>query len=239
MGLAAVAKRADRSAEEGRIFTYVAENKAGIMELSCETDFVARNAQFAQTGNEILKEAVEGQKVITDEGLLHGVTELATTIKENIQLRRLELMSAGANEKIFEYVHGEAGSVGVLIKLAADKPELLEKDDVLTYGKDLTLHAAAFNPTYLNDSEVDPTYIQEQERIFKAQAANMDKPEHVIQGIVKGKLNKHLKEICFADQGFVKDEKRSVAQVAKDLGKELGGTIELVAYRVYRAGEAL
>ncbi|KGE73795.1 translation elongation factor Ts [Spirochaeta lutea] len=239
MGLAAVAKRADRSADEGRVFTYVSPRIAGIMELSCETDFVARNEQFAETGTGMIKDAVESNKNADDAGLQAKATELATTIKENIQLRRLEKMEADATEKIFDYIHGEAGSVGVLVKLRADKAALLSDEQVLTLGKDLTLHAAAFNPPYLNESKVESSYLAEQERIFQAQAANMDKPAQVIQGIVKGKLNKHLKEICFTEQGFVKDEKRSVAQVLKDLSKELGGTIELVDYRVYRAGEAL
>lgn len=238
MGLAAVAKRASRIAEEGRVFTNVADGRAGIMEISCETDFVARNAEFASTGTAILAEAVADNKKADDDGILAKVNDLATTIKENLQIRRLEILSAGSDEVIIDYVHGEEGRVGVLVKLATSAG-LASNQKIRDFGKDLALHAAAFNPPYLNESSVPKAYITEQEAIFAAQAEGMDKPAQVIQGIIKGKLSKHLKEICFADQPFVKDEKRSVSKVAEDLGKELGGKVELVDYRVYRAGEEL
>ncbi|NCN05924.1 MAG: translation elongation factor Ts [Spirochaetales bacterium] len=239
MGLAAVAKRAGRSAEEGRAFTYVGKSKAGIMELSCETDFVARNEEFTAKGTKMVTDAVELGKDANDPDLIAVATGLATTIKENIQLRRLETLEIGVNEMVADYIHGESGRVGVLVKLKVSSPELLNNAKVKEYAKDLTLHAAAFSPNYLDETKVPKAYMDEQESIFRAQAAQMDKPDNVMQGIIKGKLAKHLKEICFADQPFVKDEKRSVRKVAVDLGTELGGTIELVDYRVYRAGEEL
>lgn len=239
MGLAAVAKRAGRIAEEGRAFTYIGGSAAGIMELSCETDFVARNEDFIAKGSSMIKDAVEHNKTIDDADLQGVTTGLATTIKENIQLRRLEILPVAQNELAVDYIHGESGKVGVLIKLQLGSDQLKTNPKVLEFAKDLSLHAAAFSPAYLNESAVPQSYLQEQESIFKAQAAKMDKPENVLQGIVKGKVAKHLKEICFSDQPFVKDEKRSVSQVAKDLSKEVGGVVELVAYRVYRAGEEL
>ncbi len=239
MGLAAVAKRASRVAEEGRAFTYVGAKAAGILEISCETDFVARNEDFAAKGKKLVTDAVELGKGADDPELLGVVTDLATTIKENMQLRRLEVLPLADDELAVDYIHGEAGKVGVIVKLKLSSPELKTNEKVLEYAKDLSLHAAAFNPAYLNEKAVPAQYLAEQESIFKAQAANMDKPENVIQGIIKGKIAKHLKEICFSDQPFVKDEKRSVTKVAEDLSKEIGGKVELVDYRVYRAGEEL
>jgi len=239
MGLAAVAKRAGRIAEEGRAFTFIGSSAAGIMELSCETDFVARNEDFIAKGSSMIKVAVEKKKSIDDSELQGVATGLATTIKENIQLRRLEVLPISENEIVVDYIHGDSGKVGVLVKLKLGSTELKTHPKVQEFAKDLSLHAAAFNPTYLNESAVPQAYLQEQESIFKAQAAKMDKPENVLQGIVKGKVAKHLKEICFTDQPFVKDEKRSVSQVAKDLSKELSSLVELIDYRVYRAGEEL
>ena len=239
MGLAAVAKRAGRTAEEGRAFTYLGAKAAGILELSCETDFVARNEDFIAKGNAVIQSAVEKGKDTNDPELQSVVTDLATTIKENIQLRRMEILPIASDEAYFDYIHGEAGKVGVLVGLRLSSDQLKTNSKVLEFGKDLTLHAAAFNPPYLNEAAVPKAYLDEQESIFRAQAQNMDKPENVLQGIIKGKLAKHLKEICFADQPFVKDDKRSVSKVAQDLGKEVGGTVELVTFRVYRAGEEL
>lgn len=239
LGLAAVAKRSGRSTEEGRIFTYVGDDVAGIMEISCETDFVARNAEFASTGAKLVEDAVVQNLPADDEGLVNRVNELAATIKENMTIRRFQRKELGSNQSAVAYVHGEAGSLGVLLTLQLSSPELKDNEAVGTLGKDLAMHAAAFSPLYLNEDAVESSYLAEQEKIFKTQAENMDKPAHVIEGIIKGKLKKHLKEICFTEQGFVKDDKRSVAQVLKDTGKEVGGEIKLVDYIVFRAGEEL
>lgn len=239
LGLAAVAKRSGRATEEGRVFTYVGPTETGILEISCETDFVARNEEFAATGAELVKDAVVNKLSADDEGLKKRVDELAATIKENMSVRRLEIVDLADNQMAVDYIHGEAGSLGVLVVLDVSDAAFKSNDSVLTLGKDLAMHAAAFNPLYLNEAAVEKSYIESQEKIFKAQAENMDKPENVIQGIIKGKMKKHLKEICFTEQGFVKDDKRSVNQVLADTGKELGGEIKLTNYLVYRAGEEL
>ena len=108
-----------------------------------------------------------------------------------------------------------------------------------TFAFDLALHVAAFQPQYLSGETVDETYRAEQEEIFLAQARQLDKPENILQGIAKGKMKKHLSGICLLDQGFVKDEKRPVAQVAKDLSKEIGGDVSVAGYVYYSVGEAL
>lgn len=237
LGLAAVAKRAGRSSKEGRIFTAVGAESAGIMEISCETDFVARNEAFAKTGTELVKTAVENSLSADDSGLAGKISELAATIKENITLRRLELVKLNSNQLVADYVHGDSGSLGVLVILELPSAALKTDKTVLALGKDLAMHAAAFNPLYLNPEAVESAYLMDQEKIFKAQAEQMDKPPHILEGIIKGKMKKHLKEICFTDQGFVKDEKRVVSQVLKDISETVGGEVKLVAYRVFRAGE--
>jgi elongation factor Ts len=239
LGLAAVAKRSGRATEEGRVFTYVGDAGAGILEISCETDFVARNEEFAATGAELVKDAVEKNLSADDKGMNDRVAELAATIKENMSVRRLEKIALSDKQVALDYIHGDAGSLGVVVILDLSDASLKSIEAVLTLGKDLAMHAAAFSPLYLNEEAVDSAYLADQEKIFKAQAENMDKPENVIQGIIKGKLKKHLKEICFTEQGFVKDDKRSVTQVLSDTGKEVGGEIKLTKYVVFRAGEEL
>jgi elongation factor Ts len=239
LGLAAVAKRSGRATEEGRVFTYVGDAGAGILEISCETDFVARNEEFAATGAELVKDAVEKNLSADDKGMNDRVAELAATIKENMSVRRLEKIALSDKQVALDYIHGDAGSLGVVVILDLSDASLKSNEAVLTLGKDLAMHAAAFSPLYLNEEAVDSAYLADQEKIFKAQAENMDKPENVVQGIIKGKLKKHLKEICFTEQGFVKDDKRSVTQVLSDTGKEVGGEIKLTKYVVFRAGEEL
>ena len=239
MGLAAVAKRAERGTSEGRVFVYVGGGKAAIVELGCETDFVARNAELVKTGEEIAKQAAEKNLKVGDAGLVATVTAIAATIKENITLRRLEVFTVASDELVETYLHGDAASVGVLVKFKLGKAELAKNEAVKTFAHDAALHAAAFKPAYLKPELVPASYLAKQEEIFLAQVADMDKPEQVKKGIVAGKVKKHLQEVCFTEQAFVKDDKKTVAQVAADVGKAAGASVSLVDYRVYSKGEAL
>jgi len=239
MGLAAVAKRAERATEQGRIFTSGDTQSAAIMEIGCETDFVARNEQFVATGKTMVEKAAKQKLGLADAGLKATVEEMAATIKENITLRRLEVFPIAADEAVDCYVHGDAGSVGVLVKFKFSSEGMKNNDAVKTFMHDCALHAAAFKPQFLDPSQVAADYIAKQTEIFMAQVAEEKKPEEVKKKIVEGKVKKHLAEICFVEQGFVKDDKKSVIQMAAEIGKQAGGTITLADYRVYKAGEAI
>lgn len=237
MGLAAIAKRQDRATNNGRVFVRVTDDKTVIVQLSCETDFVAGNAQFAELGENICSAIIEkGYTAINDE-LNAMVNDLITVIKENMSLKQVIVTSLGENEFASSYVHG-AGSLGVVVTFKTDKPSLINDEQVKEFANDCALHVAAFTPSYLTTSEVDPAYIAEQNEIFTAQAALLGKPAKVVEGIVKGKLSKHLAEICFLQQKFVKDDSVTVEQKAKDVGKAAGGKLEIVHYTYVLAGSA-
>lgn len=236
LGLAAAAKRSGRDTNEGRIFTHIAADRAGIIEIACETDFVARSDEFVRLGNDVVKTAVEQGLAADSEVLAGRVQEAVATIKENMSLARVRLMDFAGGDVVRAYIHGDAGSVGTLVKLAVSDG-LSEKAEVQQLAFDLALHAAAFAPSYLDESRVPAAYLAEQEAIFRAQAENLGKPPAVLEGITKGKLKKHLAEICFVDQGFVKDEKTTVGKTLENLGKQLGGTIVLADYAYFRVGE--
>lgn len=238
LGLAAAAKRSGRATNEGRIFTMVAESKAGILELSCETDFVARNTDFIDLGTDLLKKIIEKELKDSTDELETRVKETISVLKENIAIRRFDIMPIGANETVSEYIHGE-GRIGVLVKFEAEKKELLENETLKQLAFDTALHVAAFNPRFLTKEDVDSPYLKEQEEIFTAQAQKLGKPEKVLEGIVKGKLNKHFAEVCLLEQGFVKDDKQSVANIIKTYEKEIGGKVSISDYRYYRVGEEL
>lgn len=238
LGLAAAVKRSGRSMNEGRIFTALKGRQAGIVELSCETDFVARNEDFINLGKFVAESVNEKQLNEPSEELNIKVQELAGRLKENISLRRCKSVKASANGFLTTYIHGE-GRIGVIINMEAEKPEALQNDKVKTLAFDLALHTAAFNPKYLKPGNVDAAYVKEQEEIFKKQTEGMDKPEQVIQGIIKGKINKHLAEICLLNQGFVKDEKLPVAKVIEAKAKEVGSGLSLKGYLYFCVGEEL
>jgi elongation factor Ts len=237
LGLAAAAKRGGRATNEGRVFTVITGKKGGILEVACETDFVARNEDFVALGNTLVAEMVDNNRSADAPEMAAKVQEAISTIKENMAIRRGEVIEAGENEMLTDYIHGESGRIGVIVRVAVDKPELLENDAVKAFAFDTALHVAAFRPDFLSSDTVDEKYVAEQEEIFMAQARQLDKPENVLQGIAKGKLKKHLASICLLDQGFVKDEKRSVSQVAADLGKQIGGDVSVTGYVYYSVGQ--
>jgi elongation factor Ts len=238
-GLAAAAKRGGRATNEGRVFTLISGKKAGILEVSCETDFVARNDEFVALGNGMVAAMVNDGVAADGPELAQKLHDAISTIKENMTARRGKVMEADANESLTEYVHGDSGRIGVIVKVKADKPELLSQEAVKTFAFDLALHVAAFRPQFFSAETIDEKYRADQEEIFVAQARQLDKPEKVLLGIAKGKMRKHLSEICLLEQGFVKDEKRSVSQVARDLSNEVGGDVSVTEYVYYSVGEAM
>ena len=237
MGLAAIAKRQDRATDNGRVFVKVQKDKAVMAEISCETDFVASNEQFAQLGANICSVALEkGYNEINDE-LVGMVNELITVIKENMALKQLCVYDLHENEFASSYVHGN-GALAVLVMFKADNAQIFADPAVLELTNDCALHVAAFTPSYLNAEAVDEAYINEQTEIFTVQAEKLGKPAKVVEGIVKGKLSKHLSEICFLEQPFVKDDSMSVAKKVQEVGKAAGGKLEITNYAFLRAGAA-
>ena len=239
MGLAAVAKRQDRATENGRVFVKSANGKAVILSLSCETDFVAKNADFAKLGEDLCDVILaKGYTEINEEleGMVNG---LIAIIKENMHLVRFILVDVTEDEYASTYIHGD-GAVAVLVLLKSNKPEIFKEADVEELAHNLALHAAAYKPQFLSDKVVDKAYEEEQLSIFQKQVESDEKlaskPENVRQGIIRGKLSKLYKEICFLDQAYVKDDSKSVSQMLAETGKAHGASLDIVTYYVYQAG---
>lgn len=238
LGLAAAAKRSGRATNQGSIFTLIESKKAVILEVGCETDFVANNKDFAELGNNLTKMAINLDSNEATAEMNDKVTETISTIKENISLKRFQKMEISEDELVVDYIHG-GGSIGILVKLKSEKKDALQDDKVKTMGFDCALHLAAYNPAHLSRDVIPADYIKEQEEIFTVQAKNLGRPEKVLEGIVKGKMNKHFSEICFLDQPFVKDDKQSVTKVLEALSKDVNSKISVSEFIYYRVGEEL
>lgn len=235
-GLAAVEKRSGRTTSEGIIVVKADEKKAVIAELTCETDFVAKNADFIAVGDKIVETAFEKGYTTIQDDLTAMMLELATRVRENMSLRRLNAISVSDNEYIAKYIHSDK-KTGTIVVLKTDKPEIFANKQFQDFAYDCCLHVAAFTPLYTKKEDVAQSYIDEQLEVFKAQTADLDKPEKVKEGIIKGKLNKHLSEICFLEQAFVKDDKMSVQAKMQELSKQLGGQISLSQLILYQLGQ--
>ena len=234
-GLAAVAKRAERATSEGRIFVRQNGNKIAVAEVTCETDFVAKNTDFIALGEKILDIVFEKGYTKVEKELEDLVLELATKIRENMSLRRLEVIDVPAGSAASTYVHSDFKTGAVVVVEGSDS------DDVKVFAKDCCLHLAAFTPSYITKEEVPQSYIDEQKEIFQAQMAQDEKmaskPENVKAGILQGKINKHLAEICFVDQMFVKDDKVSVAKKLEEVSKAAGAKLSFKKVALYILGK--
>ena len=234
-GLAAVAKRAERATSEGRIFVRQNGNKIALAEVTCETDFVAKNADFIALGEKILDAIFAKGYTKVEKELEDLVLELATKIRENMAIRRVEVVEVPAGSAANYYVHSDFKTASVVVVEGSDS------DDVKTFAKDCCLHLAAFTPAYLTQKDVPQSYIDEQKEIFQAQMAQDEKmaskPENVKAGILQGKINKHLAEICFVDQAFVKDDKVTVAKKLEEVSKAAGSKLSFKKVALYILGK--
>ncbi len=240
-GMAGVEKRAGRATNEGKIFLKEGPGKISLVEIVCETDFVCRNKDFIDVGNKAVALAFDKGYDKPTPDLEGMVKDIAGIIKENMALKRVRLVTAGANEYLHSYVHGEA-TLAVIVKFRADKAEAFANDKVKAFVHDVALHIAAFNPMFLDDTKPAAAWIEEQKEIF-AKQIELDekmkgKPEKVIQGAAAGKLKKLMSEICLLNQGFVKEEKTPVAQAMSAVAKEAGIKLEIVDFAYVKVGES-
>ena len=234
-GLAAAAKRADRATAEGRLFIRQESNKVYVVEMTCETDFVANNKDFIALGEKMLDVTIaKGYTKVEDE---HNkmLEDLKVSIRENMNVAKIEVIDIPAGATASFYIHSDnkTGAVVVLNGSTAD--------EVKTFAYDCCLHIAAFTPAYTTKKDVPQSYIDEQKEIFKAQMDQdpkmAGKPDNVKDGILQGKVNKHLAEICFEDQMFVKDDKKTVTAKLAETGKAVGATLSFATAKLYVLGK--
>jgi elongation factor Ts len=239
-GLAGVEKRLDRSMAEGRVFVHASSSRAAIVEISCETDFVARSEAFVVSGERIAVLAFERRLDVPDAEIDGQVAELARLFKENIALRRLAYREGGAAERLSSYVHGE-GQIGVFLLAAADSPAAFDDERVASFIHDLALHIAAFNPLFLSAEKTPEAYLREKEEAFRQQVGEDEqmrgKSERIRETAVAGKMRKHLAEVCLLDRGFIKDEAVPVAEAMSKLAREIGFNLSVRSFDYFKIGE--
>ncbi|MCL2067182.1 MAG: translation elongation factor Ts [Treponema sp.] len=238
-GLAALEKRAGRATNEGKVFVKIKGSGAALVELSSETDFVARNPDFIALGELIADKALANGWSVPNDDLNGMVSDLATKIRENMSLKRIKLVNSSPSEYLTQYIHGD-GQIGVVVKCESDNSEIFENEEVKSFIFSLALHIAAFNPHALDRSKIDQSWLKEQEEIFRKQMEQDEKlkgkPENVLEGILKGKVNKFLADICMMEQGYVKDEKLSVQQAIAECAKKADAKLAISEYVYYKVG---
>jgi len=240
-GLAAAASKAGRATSEGLVVTHVTPKAAVVLEVNCETDFVARTEAFRTFADKLADRiaahdafgqtragdaaAVAGLSWPGEASVADAVAQLVGTLKENIQVRRFARLVPRPGEIFASYVHGN-GRIGVLVGLPA-------ADEAL--AKDLAMHVAASDPRFAARSEVTPEVLATEKEIARAQAVAAGKPANVVERIAEGKVEKFYQETVLTEQAFVKDPEKTVGQVIVERGGKQALDLRFVRFKL---GEA-
>lgn len=243
-GLATAAKKAGRIAAEGLVNASVFGNVGVVVEINTETDFVAKNADFQNFVSSVAEciaktnpadvEALKNTKLNDTQTVGEALTEKIATIGENMNLRRFERYE-GVNEA---YVHG-GGRIGVLVNFKLGDDAKAEEPAFKAAAKDIAMQIAAVMPRYVKEDEVPAEVVEKEKEILKAQALNEGKPEAIVEKMVGGRIKKFYKEVCLVDQPYIKDGDMSVAQFLKNIGNEIGTTVDVVKFARLEKGEGL
>ena len=228
-GISKAAKKADRIAAEGVAAILTKGNKAAIVEVNSETDFVAKNEKFTGMVNSILETIIDSDTKTLEDALKLScgeetieslITSMTATIGEKLSLRRFEVVEKSDDEVFGDYIH-MGGKIAVLIVLNGANSEV---------AKDVAMHAAAMKPAYVKEADVPTDVLDKEKDIMREQLLNEGKPEDKIENILKGKVRKYYEEVCLENQIFVKAEnKETVATYVKNNG---GSIVNMIRYEV-------
>ncbi|MBY0400315.1 translation elongation factor Ts [Myxococcota bacterium] len=242
-GLAKAGKRAGRETSEGAVVFASKGGKGALIELGCETDFVAKTPDFQGLAQSIAEACLQASGVADAEkalalklsgGTVDEVIKAAVAkVGENIQLKRVA--SVEVKGVTGGYVHG-GGKLGVLIALETG----LSGGDVEAVARDVAMHVAAHDPTPIavDRADVPASIVEKERKILTAQAMESGKPANVVEKMVDGRMNKFFSENCLLAQGFVKDPDTSIRDLLAKAGKASGGTLTIKSFVRFKLGEA-
>lgn len=260
-GLAAAAKKGDRTTLEGLVGLAEGGNRAAMVEVNCETDFVARNDKFQSllglvaqaaldadpsavdpTTSELSADGIAAVKVPSGMSINEAVADVAGTMRENMQFRRAFLLHTTG--VVGSYLHTSPspglGRIGAMVALEAADGSSLDGEGgekVRDLGKKLAMHVVAAKPQFLDRHSVTPEALEAEKKMLTEQAAATGKPANIIEKMVMGRMGKYYEEFCLLDQKYVMDDGKSISAVVKEMGKEVGKELKLTKYVRIGVGE--
>ena len=233
-GLSSAAKKSDRIAAEGTTYILTEGNEAILLEVNAETDFVAKNEKFIELVEQLAAqllaakpESVEAALELTNaEGvkIADQISTAVATIGEKISLRRFEIKSKTDADAFGSYLH-MGGRIGVLVVLEGSTDEAA--------AKDVAMHIAAINPTYVSRDEVSADEVERERKVLTEQALNEGKPENIVAKMVEDRLGKYFEDVCLLDQTFVKNPDQKVRAFVEATGGKVTGFVR------YAVGEGI
>lgn len=254
-GLASADKRSGRPTSEGLVVPATSEDRrtAAILEINCESDFVARNDKFSDFSNKLIKLVLDTPSIKNVEDLKNATIDgksveeerkvAVATIGENISFGRLERFEFADGENgIFDtYIH-DGGVIGVLVKISADSKEAANNAETLSYAHEVALQTAAMRPLYVNSEKVPSDIIAREKEVILGQIKNdpknANKPPEIMEKIIQGRIAKYYKEFCLVEQAYVKDDSKTIKSLGEEISKKIGGTIKVTDFRRWALGES-
>ncbi|MBQ2281218.1 MAG: translation elongation factor Ts [Kiritimatiellae bacterium] len=235
-GVAVAAKRAEKEVKQGVIAAKASAdgNTIAMVEVNCETDFVAKNADFVAFVDTVAQAALDNDKDVA-EVMADDLSAFISKTGENVKIRRSEKFSVAGTGKVASYIH-MGGKVGVLLEVACGKAETLENAEFVEMVKDITLQIAAVAPKWLDRSVVPEADIAAEREIYAKQMEGQNKPANILEKIIDGKINKFFTENCLVDQVFVKDGELTITKLIAKVAKACGDEIKIVRYTRYQLG---
>ena len=231
-GVASAAKKAGRDAGEGLVAQCLSEDqsKGILVEVNCETDFVAKNDDFVSFVTDVARQLLENPNVDLETQRIEQVAKIG----ENIRITRSTTLSPVSTGLVESYVH-TGGKVAVLLALGTSTSESANSTDVRALAKDLCMHIAATSPVCVSRDDVPAELVSKEKEIAIAQAEG--KPPQAIEKIVQGKLDKYFSNSCFLEQPFVKDPDHSIKGLLEKTGKEIGAELTVEKFVRFQVGE--
>ncbi|MGE7928537.1 translation elongation factor Ts [Lysinibacillus xylanilyticus] len=233
-GLSSAAKKADRIAAEGTTYILENGNEAIILEVNAETDFVSKNDKFQVLVASLAEQLLAAKPATVEDALeianaegVKVVDQISTaiaTIGEKITLRRFEVKTKTDADAFGSYLH-MGGRIGVLVTL--------EGSTDASAAKDVAMHIAAINPTYVSRDEVSAEEVERERKVLTEQALNEGKPENIVAKMVEGRLGKYFEDVCLLDQTFVKNSDQKVRDFVASTGGSVNGFVR------YAVGEGI
>ena len=251
-GIANAAKKAGRATKDGTVASFItSDGKSGaVVEINCETDFVARTEQFKtfvkNVGDHVLAKKPNTVEALMNQAAAHDgsknmdacMKEMIATLGENMSVRRFAHFEASGNGFISSYIHGE-GKVGVLVEFTLGNPGVANNEAFKTYARDVAMHIAAAMPQYVRPGDIPASVIEKEKEIAVAQMAAQNKPQAVLEKIAEGKIKKFYEEVCLIHQPFVKNPDQTIEALTQSVAKAAGGEITIKQFARFALGEGM
>ena len=244
------AKRETRAASEGLVGSYISDDAqvGALLELNCETTFVAKTDEFISLAKNLAKQVAEGNYACANclqdapyianpaQAVKEAISEAMGKIGEKMTVARFDKVAVEGTGIIGSYIH-MGDQIGVLVEIKTQSEAAAKSDDVMNLAKDVAMHISWSNPDYMQRTDICEDVLAKEREVHKQWAIKEGKPEKIIDRIVEGRMKDFYSRVCLLEQAFIKDEELTIQKLVDDASKKVGEPLSVARYVRYRVGE--